>query len=115
MPLLICPNCNLGMTQVQRSGVEIDICPQCRGVWLDRGELEKLLQPLREAETVPPQPSFLPEGAASPWGHPAPAPYAPYHDDHHDGHHGDKHHGHHGDWHGHQKQKGWRGLLDVFD
>jgi Zn-finger nucleic acid-binding protein len=31
------------MQNVSRSGVEIDICPGCRGVWLDRGELEKLL------------------------------------------------------------------------
>lgn len=28
----------------ERQGVEIDYCPQCRGVWLDRGELDKLLQ-----------------------------------------------------------------------
>lgn len=48
MALLICPNCNVGMTQVTRSGIEIDMCPKCRSVWLDRGELEKLLQPLRD-------------------------------------------------------------------
>ncbi len=43
MPLLLCPNDNGAMQSVQRSGVEFDICPTCRGVWLDRGELEKLL------------------------------------------------------------------------
>ncbi len=43
MPLLLCPNDNTTMQSVQRSGVEFDICPTCRGVWLDRGELEKLL------------------------------------------------------------------------
>ena len=43
MPLLICPNDNAAMTKVARDGVELDICPTCRGVWLDRGELEKLL------------------------------------------------------------------------
>lgn len=43
MPLLLCPNDNGAMQTVQRSGVEFDICPTCRGVWLDRGELEKLL------------------------------------------------------------------------
>lgn len=48
MPLLLCPNCNVGMLVVQRSGVELDTCPQCRGIWLDRGELEKLLQPIRD-------------------------------------------------------------------
>lgn len=48
MPLLTCPNCAVGMTEITRSGVQLDICPTCRGVWLDRGELEKLLTPLRE-------------------------------------------------------------------
>ena len=43
MSLLLCPNCNTSMQAVQRSGVELDICPQCRGVWLDRGELEKII------------------------------------------------------------------------
>ena len=43
MPLLLCPNCNQSMTAVNRQGVEFDMCPTCRGVWLDRGELEKLV------------------------------------------------------------------------
>lgn len=47
MPLLLCPNDNGAMQTVQRSGVEFDICPTCRGVWLDRGELEKLLATAR--------------------------------------------------------------------
>lgn len=38
----ICPDATLLMTE--RQGVEIDYCPQCRGVWLDRGELDKLLE-----------------------------------------------------------------------
>lgn len=37
-----CPDARLVMTD--RQGVEIDYCPQCRGVWLDRGELDKLLE-----------------------------------------------------------------------
>lgn len=44
MPLLLCPNDNASMTTVNRSGVEFDMCPVCRGVWLDRGELEKLIE-----------------------------------------------------------------------
>lgn len=44
MPLLMCPNDNASMLKITREGVEIDICPTCRGVWLDRGELEKLLE-----------------------------------------------------------------------
>lgn len=50
MPLIMCPNCQAGMQQINRDAVQIDICPQCRGVWLDRGELEKLLGTVREAE-----------------------------------------------------------------
>ena len=47
MPLLLCPNCNVSMQNVRRSAVELDMCPSCRGVWLDRGELEKLLSETR--------------------------------------------------------------------
>ena len=37
-----CPDATLAITE--RQGVEIDYCPQCRGVWLDRGELDKLIE-----------------------------------------------------------------------
>ena len=43
MPLLLCPNDNSSMQTVDRAGVQFDMCPTCRGVWLDRGELEKLM------------------------------------------------------------------------
>lgn len=43
MPLLLCPNDNASMNTVSRNGVEFDMCPTCRGVWLDRGELENLM------------------------------------------------------------------------
>jgi Zn-finger nucleic acid-binding protein len=39
-----CPTCNLALQLAERQGVEIDYCPQCRGVWLDRGELDKILE-----------------------------------------------------------------------
>ena len=48
MPLLTCPNDNTGMQEINRNGVLIDVCPQCRGVWLDRGELEKLLSLMQD-------------------------------------------------------------------
>jgi len=51
VPLLLCPNDNTSMQNVNRGGVEIDICPTCRGVWLDRGELEKLLEGTRQEQT----------------------------------------------------------------
>ena len=38
----ICPNTDLHMTE--RSGIEVDYCPQCRGVWLHRGELDKIIE-----------------------------------------------------------------------
>lgn len=39
-----CPVCNTGLSLSERSGVEIDYCQKCRGVWLDRGELDKLIE-----------------------------------------------------------------------
>jgi hypothetical protein len=41
---LKCPVCNLALTMSERQGIEIDYCPQCRGVWLDRGELDKIIE-----------------------------------------------------------------------
>lgn len=38
-----CPVCAEKMREIEKLGVEIDICPNCKGVWLDRGELEKIL------------------------------------------------------------------------
>ena len=39
-----CPSCSTVLNITERRGIEIDYCPKCRGVWLDRGELDKLLQ-----------------------------------------------------------------------
>ena len=40
-----CPVCaNVQLVMSERSGIEIDYCPQCRGVWLDRGELDKIIE-----------------------------------------------------------------------
>ena len=38
-----CPRCEVALNVSQRKGVEIDACPACRGVWLDRGELDKII------------------------------------------------------------------------
>ena len=44
-----CPVCDgVTLREVEKSGVLIDVCPSCKGVWLDRGELEKLMQSLNE-------------------------------------------------------------------
>ncbi len=39
-----CPNCNEMLVMTERQGVEIDYCPKCRGVWLDKGELDKIIE-----------------------------------------------------------------------
>lgn len=45
-----CPQCNIAMQEDTKAGVLIDRCPTCRGVWLDRGELDKILSRAREVE-----------------------------------------------------------------
>ncbi len=49
-----CPIDNTDLVMSERHGIEIDYCPQCRGVWLDRGELDKILE--RAAGQAPPSP-----------------------------------------------------------
>ncbi len=39
-----CPACNVALVMSERQGIEIDYCPECRGIWLDRGELDKIIQ-----------------------------------------------------------------------
>lgn len=39
-----CPVCNVELLMSERQGIEIDYCPKCRGVWLDRGELDKIIE-----------------------------------------------------------------------
>lgn len=53
-----CPHCiETALVMSERQGVEIDYCPQCRGVWLDRGELDKLIE--KSAAAAPsPQPAY---------------------------------------------------------
>ena len=61
-----CPTCtDTSLVMSDRQGVEIDYCPQCRGVWLDRGELDKLIErsgammPVSAARpSAPAQPQF---------------------------------------------------------
>jgi len=49
-----CPVCaDTALVMADRQGVEIDYCPQCRGVWLDRGELDKLIERAATATSAP--------------------------------------------------------------
>ena len=41
---MTCPRCNGDLRAQRRDGIEIDVCAQCRGVWLDRGELDRLVE-----------------------------------------------------------------------
>lgn len=52
-----CPTCKeVPLTMSERQGIEIDYCPQCRGVWLDRGELDKIIEKsLASTQDAPPQ------------------------------------------------------------
>ncbi|AZS22194.1 MULTISPECIES: zf-TFIIB domain-containing protein [unclassified Caulobacter] len=105
MPLLMCPNCDASMQAVQRASVEFDMCPRCRGVWLDRGELEKLMAMERdETQAI--------------YGQPKPYSRPDHHHDHgHHGHSGKRHddddYRRHGSY-GHHKKKRFD-LFDIFD
>ena len=45
-----CPACSVDLVMTERQGTEIDYCPKCRGVWLDRGELDKIIEKSVAAE-----------------------------------------------------------------
>lgn len=60
-----CPRCHdAPLLELDRDGVTIDRCDRCRGIWLDRGELEKLIARARDAESdrrdAPPRPTEAP-------------------------------------------------------
>jgi Zn-finger nucleic acid-binding protein len=48
-----CPVCDVALSISSREGVEIDFCPQCRGVWLDRGELDKIIDRVAVTQSTP--------------------------------------------------------------
>ena len=81
-----CPNCKTTtLVMTERQGVEIDHCPQCRGVWLDRGELDKIIE--RSARFDDDDDNRRPQAAPPPppaYGAPPPpygAPPPPYRGD----------------------------------
>ena len=70
-----CPVDGTALVMSERSGIEIDYCPTCRGVWLDRGELDKIIE--RNAQQAPAAaPPPPPQG--SPWGGAAASPSQGY-------------------------------------
>ena len=71
-----CPVCAVPLVMSDRQGVEIDYCPQCRGVWLDRGELDKIIE--RSAGDAAPPPSAPPPSRQQPDYAPQAYPQAGY-------------------------------------
>jgi len=66
---MLCPACKVDLVMSERQGIEIDYCPKCRGVWLDRGELDKIIARsaqeetrMRERYAPPPERQGYPEG-----------------------------------------------------
>lgn len=63
-----CPIDGTQLVMTDRQGVEIDYCPQCRGVWLDRGELDKIIERSAPAAAPPPPPQqTAPQGYQQPY------------------------------------------------
>lgn len=68
-----CPVCAVPLVMSERQNVEIDYCPQCRGVWLDRGELDKIIaRAAPEQVQVPPPPASAPSHQHYPQHHGTP-------------------------------------------
>jgi len=75
-----CPVDNETLVMADRGGVEIDYCPKCRGVWLDRGELDKIIERSLGAapEAAPARPAAAPQPAPPPvYQQPPQQPYPP--------------------------------------
>lgn len=90
-----CPHCaNATLVMSERQGIEIDYCPECRGVWLDRGELDKLIERGASAAMPPAQPQSAPQQQRRP--------------DFVDSDHGRSHQGGY-----YKKRKSW--LNEIFD
>lgn len=101
MPLLTSPIDGSPMRQIHRYGIEIDVCPTSGGIWLDKGELEKLMALLKE-ETINDQPP--PDRHSSKESHSRER----YHDD--DDYDDDDRHGR-----GHKRKGGMSRIMDIFE
>lgn len=89
-----CPNCNVNLLLSDKQGVEIDYCPECRGIWLDRGELEKIIERSNQVSYNEPRRS-------------------PAYDEHHGDSHHKENYGY--DSHGYNKHKKKNFLSELFD
>jgi Zn-finger nucleic acid-binding protein len=124
---MTCPKCHGQMRQYERSGVTVDQCTECRGIFLDRGELEKLFEAeatwsQQEAATAqapgPQRPAGPPPGAQYVPPPPPPQGYppAPAYGQQHRGYHGHYQQQQQRGYHGHYQHKRRKGFLhDLFD
>ena len=108
---MTCPHCAVPLVMSERQGIEIDYCPTCRGIWLDRGELDKILE-RASAEMAPqapqaPQPPQAPMAPQAPYppqsGYPQQGGYDPRFDQR----------GHDPRYRHHKRKKSW--LEEIFD
>jgi uncharacterized protein len=117
-----CPVCDGKLRAVEKFGVEVDICPECKGVWLDRGELEKIIDlvgrggPAETAKSAP-APEQRPDERTR--FHEDDHHSKPHNDDQHDKYRDDdhgRHSGEHGSGHDsrfgkHRRKGGWFGQI----
>ncbi len=63
-----CPNCKeINLVIAERKGIEIDHCPECRGIWLDRGELDKIIDKSKEEDIVCRQDNYRNQTQSEPY------------------------------------------------
>ena len=110
MQAMQCPHCHVPLQMSNREGIEIDYCPQCRGVWLDRGELDKIIERSQGGfggQQHAQQPQY---------SQPQQQHYQQQHRDYDDDDDDHKHHNYNGHHDGHHKKHKKEGFLgDLFD
>lgn len=109
---MMCPRCGSELNQMERHAVVLDVCTSCGGMWLDKGELAKVLSHVRAAEaTLDAELATGREGAPQ-----APRSYRQDHREHrHDHDHDHEHEYKHGYGYEHRKKSGLQRLFDIFD
>ncbi len=100
-----CPRCaGVELKLAERQGVEIDYCPECRGIWLDRGELDKIIERSYSQQPTYTQPEPQPANQLQ---------YQQSYHQHYDKHHDKRGYGHGSHNGGHHGKKSW--LAELFD
>ena len=97
-----CPVCKEpDLVMAERQGIEIDYCPSCRGVWLDRGELDKIVE--RAAQECDPREQDRRQGGDD------------YERDHRRDDDDRRYYEHDKHYHEHKKRRRWSWLGEIFD